>query len=148
MVSLSIVWMTDTIDRLNIFSYTYLMKTVKAWIFIMKAILIPHLFIMFHSFKKKISKSLCISFYFWLYPSSTSAIPVELSTCTLTLLGNMGFINFSSFWQWLRPKKPRLKQPRSCSCRLVADIKISCHWLRHWFIFCSQEKFQISYILE
>lgn len=57
MASLSIVWMTDNIDRLNIFSYTYLMKTVKARTFIMKDILIPHLFIMFHSFKKKSQKA-------------------------------------------------------------------------------------------
>ena len=41
--------------------------------------------------------TVCIFFSSWLYLASTSAISVELSTCTLTLFSeNMEFINLSS----------------------------------------------------
>ena len=74
------------------------MKNVKAGAVTLKNILIPHLFIMFYSLKE-ISKGLCISIYFWLYPFSTTAIAVELSICTLTPFSeSMEFINVSSVW--------------------------------------------------
>lgn len=118
---------------------------MKEWTFIMKNILIPHLFIMFHSFKKKSQKVyvfLFISGYilplYFCHPCGT----VNLHTDTIRKHGVYQLLKFLAV---IKAKKPRLKQSRSCSCHLVADIKISCHWLCHWFIFRSQEKFQIPY---
>ena len=100
------------------------MKNVKVWVVIVKNIF----FLIYSSCSiawKTISEGLCISFYFWLYPSSTSSIPVELSTYTWHYSQKTWRSSASRVLVVVKARKPRLKQPRLCSCHLLGDFKIS-----------------------
>ena len=91
---------------------------------------------------EKQSESLCISFYFQLYPS-TSSILVELSSYTLTLFSeNVAFINFSSLWQRLRLGKPDSGSHVCVAVTWQVTLKFLCHQIRHQFIFYPQEMLQ------
>ena len=91
---------------------------------------------------EKQSEGLCISFYFYRYPS-TSSIPVELSSYTLTLFSeNVAFINFSSVSQWLRLGNPDSSSHVCVAVTWWVTSKFLCHQICHQFIFYPQEMLQ------
>ena len=118
------------------------MGNVNTWAIIVKNILIPYLFIMFHSFKK-IWKGLCISFPFCVYPSFYFCHPCgTVSLHADTILREHGVHQCLKCLVVVKARKPRLEQSRLCSCHWGVTLKFPCHSLSHWFIFCSQERLQ------
>ena len=137
MASLSIVWITDAM--LNIFLYIANEKCENMSSHSEKY---PSSFNHHVPQLEKQSEGLCISFYFQLYPS-TSSIPVELSSYTLTLFSeNVAFINFSSVSQWLRLGNPDSSSHVCVAVTWWVTSKFLCHQICHQFIFYPQEMLQ------
>ena len=100
------------------------MKNVKTWAVIVKNILL-HLFIMYHSLKNNLWRSvyfflfLDVSFFYFLHPCGAIFLHPD------TILRKRATHQLLKCLVVVKARKPRLKQPRLCSCHLVGDFKIS-----------------------
>ena len=100
------------------------MKNVKIWAVMVKNIFF-HLFIMYHSLRNSLWRSVCfffflaVSFFYFLHPCGAVFLHPD------TILSKRGAHQRLRCLVVVKARKPRLEQSRLCSCHLGGDFKIS-----------------------